>query len=240
MCLGRPERQRRRQQESSSRGEHRDANGPNACIGPDRTRTPSRTIRPRIRSGHPQPQHRRPDVNALPDQELTRPREPLVVEEGAVLASEILEEQLLTSTGEARVPPADRRMRQPQVAAARPSEDQRALTDRQQLARSRTMLRIEEDLLRPHPADRCGHRRRTDGVSARPPLAPRAHRIRRHPLGRRVVRVQWRRLTLVERQLPRILCVLRAVLGWRSPWRSLGIRWRHARFAEVPHPPAVQ
>ena len=238
MRLGGPEGQRRRQQESSGRREDGDADRSDPCLGRHRTWPPARAIGPRIRPGHPQPQDRRPDVNALAHLELSRSRQPLVVQERPVLASEILEEQPLAATGEACVPPADRRMRQPQITAARPSENQRAFTDRQQLAGSRPVLGVKEDLPGPDAGHGGGHRRRPDGVPACAPLPARTYRIRRHPLGRRVVSVERRRLTLVEGKLARVLRVLRAVLGRRSAWRSLWIRWRHARSRRslIPRP----
>ena len=50
--------------------------------------------------------------------------------------------------------------------------------------------------------------------------------------------LQGRGLALVERELARVLGVLRAVVRGRTSWGSLGVRWRHAGFARalIPRP----
>ena len=236
--LRRPEGQRRREQEPRRCSQHRDPHRADGCLALHRRRPTPRLVRPGIGSRDPESQHRWPDVDALPDRELARPGQALVVEEGPVLASQVLEEEPLAAPGEPRVTPADGRVWQPQIAAARATEDQGALAHREQLPRARPVLGVEEDLLAAE--DGRDHRGRTDRVATRAPLATGAHRIRRHPLRRRIVRVEGRRLAFVERKLTRILGVLGAVLGWRSPGRPLGIRWRHAQLPRVPHPPAMQ
>src|SRR5215472_6784336 len=118
---------------------------------------PAGPIRSRAPARNPEPEHCRSDVDPLSDQQLTRPGEPLVVEEGAVLAPQVFEEQVLPAPGQPGMPPADGGVRQPKIAAARASKDERALAHREQLAGSRTMLRVEEDLLVPNPGQRSNH-----------------------------------------------------------------------------------
>ena len=238
MGLGHPERDRGGQEEASDARQHGDPHRANRSLdAPDDARRRGRSVPPPA-AGDPEPQHRRADVDPLPDLELARSGEPLVIEEGAVLAPEVLEEQPLAPPGEPGVAPADRGVREAQVAAARAAEDERPLGDGEQLARARTVLGVEEDLLVRHPDDRRDHRRRSDGVPARAALAASAHRIRRHPLGRRIVGVEGGGLALVERELARVLGVLRAVVRGRTSWGSLGVRWRHAGFARalIPRP----
>ena len=103
--------------------------------------------RPRCTAWNPESQHRRPDVDALAQLELARRGHPLVVDEGAVLAAQVLEDQSISAPGETGVAAADRGMREPEIAAARPSEDHRPLADGEELTGARPMLGIEEELL---------------------------------------------------------------------------------------------